>query len=174
MWKYDNMTQTYQVDYAGQALKQQQMQQALDRGNRSLKEMQDVENKRIAENNFRLGINLTTEERILKNKLLDEQEAQKPEPEVYTPVSQEAINQQYDNWYKQWLPYNEKKLSHLNDDDKRKEFQKYVNKLEEDQRQNDIKHRKKEREDDIKYSNRMNKYYNNVCYECYYTCCTIL
>jgi hypothetical protein len=91
---------------------------------------------------------------LLKNKAVKE----KP--------SQELINRQYDNWYKEWLSSNGQSVKHLNDNDKRKEFQKYVDRVEKYCQQKDKERREKEHAAAFKRS-------TSTCYECL-DLCTIL
>ena len=71
------MTNSYQVDYAGQAARQQAMQQAMDFSNRNLQSITNAQNQRIAQENFRLGYDLTSEQFAQREQLIKAEEERK-------------------------------------------------------------------------------------------------
>src|SRR5207244_369 len=59
MWQYNNMTRSYQVDYAGMALRQSALLQSQQQHQRYMDSVHKYQEEKRAKENFRLGINLT-------------------------------------------------------------------------------------------------------------------
>jgi len=191
MWKYNTYQNTWQpppttyvpppprnntyvppprTPFNDPAMLHQQMKQSAEQSR--LCNDKVIEQQKI--DNFKYGINLTEEERIQRNKMIEDQKKidEEQKPIVYEKQSWESIEKQKEQAYKNWIsaPYNAKRFNHLSDKDKRAAYRTFIDNHEKYYQQKEKERNEKWKKD----AGRSMKMTTNTWYECFYTMCSIL